>query len=107
MAESVIKQEYFVVESGTSGNWIYRKFSDGWAELTYYEQKTRSATSTNFAADLPFALTNSRVSTCAGSTANTNAYASYANIGASLDCWVIASQGTYVWLHAIVIGKWR
>ena len=95
-----------IIEQGTSGVWEYRKWNSGFCELRVKYTTPRTSTNTNFKVTFPWTFaTEPHVQLSGGATSNSASFARYANATTtSVDCYVDASSGSYVWAFIYVSG---
>lgn len=99
-----------VVETGTSGIWTYRKWSDGTSECWGRSSKTATSAQTNFNTTFPTNLfTDTPTVTANGSvTGNINSGVRYTGCSKDVvDIWITGEITGTAWVQIYAIGKWK
>ena len=104
-----------VIEEGSSGNWTYRKWSDGTAECWGRVSKTLSGNSVDTATyvNYPFAFTAPPIAIVSTSAGGANSYlARQLSDGSDASRLRLFFANTYsgettIYAHAYVIGRWK
>ena len=110
MATSTIMNTPSIVESGTSGIWKYRKWSDGTAECWGKSTNSTGATQRNYKISYPTGLFISEpvVSACGNCNGAVNSGVRYASTTASqCDVWITSESASASTLYVYAIGRWK
>lgn len=103
----------YVVETGTSEDWTYRKFNSGNFEAWGYFEKTTSSSSDGyeeFKITVPIAKTITSVNINSGATGMIKAGVCYVKFeDLIVDTWVNRATGSNkkCWIYAHVFGTWK
>lgn len=99
-----------IVETGTSGIWTYRKWSDGTSECWGLTSKTATSGQTNIKINYPTSLfISTPVLTASGTvTGNINSGVRYTGGNATgCDIWITSEVTGTAWFSINAIGKWK
>ena len=102
----------YITAEGDSGNWHYRKWKSGWAELwgKYEGTTSKGASSYNWKGTFPFAFASKPYATAsAGVTGRVDAYLQYTEASTtSIDTYVKSNSSSTTlkwWINVHVAGK--
>lgn len=110
MATSNITNNPSIVESGTSGIWTYRKWSDGTAECWGKSTNSAGAAQRNYRINYPTGLFISEpvLSACGNCDGAVNSGVRYVNTTAIFcDVWITSESAAASKLYVYAIGKWK
>lgn len=99
-----------IVETGTSGIWTYRKWSDGTSECWGNKSSVATTGQTNFKISYPTNLFISTPTLTANGTVTGNINSGVRYTGGSntgCDIWVTGEVTGTVWVQIYAIGKWK